>query len=214
MKYEAVIFDLDGTLVHTNMSHIHYAFRETLREFGITNPKDEDIDMCWFESNRDEMIREKFRVDSKLFWDKFREYDTPNIREKFTKPYSDIVFIEELRKKKYKTGIVTAAENNIASLEIGMLGEGDFDGIIIAQASNGIKPKPHPHGLESCLNILGVDKSKAMYVGNAKEDVEAAKNADVLDVLLIREDNKYKFSNVNPSVKIYSLYDLKEILGF
>ncbi len=214
MGYEAIIFDLDGTLVHTSMNHIHYAFRKALHEFGINSPKDEDIDQCWFESKRNETIREKFNLDGELLWETFRKYDTPERRRQFTRAYDDIGFIKELRQNGYKTGIVTAAVNEIASLEIGMLGEGDFNSIIIAQASNGIKPKPHPHGLESCLNILGVDKSKAMYVGNAKEDVEAAKNAKVFDVLLLREDKEYEFPDINPSLKIHSLYELREFLGF
>ena len=92
-----------------------------------------------------------------------------------------------------------------------MLGEGDFDGVVIAQISNGIQPKPHPHGLESCLELLRVDKSKAVYVGNADEDVATAKNAQVYDVLLVR--GEHDFPDVNPSLRIHSLYELRQLLG-
>ena len=91
-----------------------------------------------------------------------------------------------------------------------MLGQDNFDAVIVAQTSNGFKPKPHPHGLEECLNLLGVQKSEAIYVGNADEDVNTAKNAQVFDVLLIR--GEYEFPDANPSLKIHSLYDLREIL--
>jgi len=213
MGYEAVIFDLDGTLVHTSMDYIYNVVGQTLNNLGTASSNDA-IDLFWFKSGRDKIIRENFGLDTELFWTTFRKYDTPERRRQFTRAYDDIGFIKELRQKGYKTGIVTAAATDIASLEIGMLGEVDFDSIIIAQASNGIKPKPHPHGLESCLDIMDVDNYKSLYVGNAKEDVEAAKNAKVFDVLLLREDKEYEFTDINPSLIIHSLYELREFLGF
>jgi phosphoglycolate phosphatase-like HAD superfamily hydrolase len=133
------------------------------------------------------------------------------LRRQFTRLYDDVGVIRELRQNGYKTGIVTGAPMHIASLEIGMLGEKDFDGVIIAHTSNGIKPKPHPHGLESCLALLGVDRSEAIYVGNADEDVATAKNAQVYDVLLVR--GEHEFPDSKPSLRIHSLYELRQLLG-
>jgi phosphoglycolate phosphatase-like HAD superfamily hydrolase len=60
--------------------------------------------------------------------------------------------------------------------------------------------------------LLRVKNTEAIYIGNGEEDIKTAKNANVLDVLLIR--GEYEFQNVNPSIKINSLYDLREILGY
>ena len=209
MVYEAVVFDLDGTLVHTTPEYRYQIVGQTLRDLGVTS-SNRNIDRFWFEARRDAIIQEHFGLDPKQFWEIYRKKDTTELRRKFTKLYDDVDVVKELRQNGYKTGIVTGAPMHIASLEIEMLGEGDFDSVIIAQISNGIKPKPHPHGLESCLEILGVDRSKAIYVGNADEDVATAKNARVYDVLLVR--GEHEFPDINPSLTIHSLYELRQLL--
>lgn len=93
-----------------------------------------------------------------------------------------------------------------------MLGEENFDYIIIAHTNTIIKPKPHPQGLEECLKGMKIQKDKAIYVGNADEDIQTAKNAQVFDVLLDR--GEHKFPEINPSLKIYSLYELRKFLDF
>ncbi len=210
MEYEAVVFDLDGTLVHTTPEYRYQIVGQILRDLGAT-ASNHDIDRFWFETRRNAIIQEHFCLEPIQFWETYRKYDTTELRRQFIKLYDDVDFIKELRQNKYKIGIVTGAPMHIASLEIGMLGEGDFDSIIIAQISNGIKPKPYPDGLESCLEILGVDRSKAIYVGNADEDVMTAKNAQVYDVLLVR--GEYDFPDINPSLRIHSLYELRKLLG-
>ncbi len=209
MIYEAVVFDLDGTLVHTTPEYRYQILGQTLKDLGATS-SNRNIDRFWFEARRDAIIQEHFGLDPKQFWETYRKHDTTELRRQFTKLYDDVDFVKELRQNSYKTGIVTGAPMHIASLEIGMLGEGDFDSVILAQTSNGIKPKPHPHGLESCLEILGVDRSKAIYVGNADEDVATAKNAQVYDVLLVR--GEHEFPDINPSLTIHSLYGLRQLL--
>ncbi|HLD06132.1 MAG TPA: HAD family hydrolase [Candidatus Nanoarchaeia archaeon] len=210
MGYEAVIFDLDGTLVHTAPEYRYQIVGQTLQDLGTTSSR-HDIDRFWFEARRDAIIKECFGLEPEKFWEVYRKHDTMGLRRQFTRLYDDVGFIKELRRDGYKTGIVTGAPMHVASLEIGMLGEGDFDGVVIAQISNGIQPKPHPHGLESCLELLRVDKSKAVYVGNADEDVATAKNAQVYDVLLVR--GEHDFPDVNPSLRIHSLYELRQLLG-
>jgi pyrophosphatase PpaX len=211
MKYKAVVFDLDGTLVHTKPEYRYLLVRNTLNELGSKYTK-KFIDKFWFESERDLIIKKRFKLKPELFWESFRKKDTIELRKDFTKVYEDVSFISELRKKNYKTGIFTGAPDPIASLEVDMVGRYNFDAVIIPQYSNGFKPKPHPQGLEECLDLLRVKNTEAIYVGNGEEDIKTAKNANVLDVLLIR--GEYEFQNVNPSIKINSLYDLREILGY
>lgn len=211
MAYKAVVFDLDGTLVHTTPEYRYKIVGQTLRDLGATS-SNHNIDRFWFEARRDAIIKEHFGLEPELFWRTYRQYDTIELRKQFTKLYDDVAFIKELRQNGYKTGIVTGAPIQIASLEIGMLGQENFDAIIIAQTLNGIKPKPHPHCLEECLNLLGVQKSEAIYVGNADEDVATARNAQVFDVLLMREE--HEFPEISPSLRIHSLYKLRQLLRF
>lgn len=211
MSYKAVVFDLDGTLVHTTPEYRYQIVGQTLRDLAVTS-SNHHIDRFWFESRRDAIIKEHFGLEPELFWQTYRRYDTIELRKQFTRLYDDVDFIQELRQNGYKTGIVTGAPIHITSFEIGMLGEKNFDAIVIAQTLNRVKPKPHPHGLEQCLNLLGVRKDEAIYIGNADEDVATAKNAQVFDVLLDR--GEHEFPEINPSLRIHSLYELRQLLGF
>ncbi len=212
MKYRAVLFDLDGTLVHTAPEHRYQLVGQTLKDLGRVGIPNSDIDKFWFRGQRNTIIRQNFGLEPELFWKTYMEHDTVELRRQFTKPYSDVGFIRELRQRGYKIGIVTGAPGYIAELEIGMLGDKNFDAIILAQMSNGLKPKPHPQGLEKCLKLLGVDKTEAIYVGNADEDVLGAQNAHVFDVLLSR--GECEFPDLTPSLRINSLYELRPLLGF
>ncbi len=209
MPYKAIIFDLDGTLVHTTPEYRYKIVGQTLKELGAKS-SDHHIDRFWFEARRNKIIKEHFGIEPELFWQTYRKYDTPELREQFTRLYDDIDFIKELKRKGYKIGIVTGAPMHIAFLEIKMLGEENFDEIVIAATSNGIKYKPHPHGLLECLNKLGIKKEEAIYVGNSDEDVITAKNAQVFDVLLKR--GEHTFPEINPSLTILSLYELRKLL--
>ena len=210
MKYEAVIFDLDGTLVCTEAAYRYETVGRVLKEFNKESSKD-IINRFWFETRRDEIIKKHFKEEPEAFWKVFHQHDLPEIREKFTKVYNDIDFIQELRKNGFKTAVVTGAPLKIASFEIGMIGEKNFDAIVIANSKNGIKPKPHPHGIQECLNLLGIPENKAIFVGNSDEDVMSAKNAKVFDVFIDRKE--HQFPEITPSLTISSLYELRQLLG-
>ena len=209
MKYKAVLLDLDGTLVHTSPEYRYTIVGETLTGLGIKTTNDL-IDKFWFETSRDKIIRQDFGLNPEIFWAKYRERDHTELRRKLTWPYNDIDFVKELKRIGCKTGIVTGAPPHIASLEISMIGEENFDCVVIASESRGIRPKPDAHGIEEALRFLNTQNNEAMYIGNAEEDILAARNANVLDILLIR--GEYKLPEIKPSLKIHSLYDLREIL--
>jgi phosphoglycolate phosphatase-like HAD superfamily hydrolase len=210
MPYKAIIFDLDGTLVHTKPDYRYLVVRKTLRDLGTAASK-EHIDLMWFGTNRSDVVRRYFNVEPEKFWKLYRCYDTAELRKQYVELYGDVDFIQELRKKGFKTGIFTGAPEEIASLEIGMLGEEKFDAIVNARSSLGITPKPSPHGLLECLNKLKIDKNEAMCVGNADEDIVAAKEAGVFDVLLLR--GEYELHKVKPSLTVNSLYELRTHIG-
>jgi len=209
MIYKVALFDLDGTLVYTEPKHRYLLVGKILRTLGVSSDK-RYIDMFWFETKRNDIIREYFKVDPVLFWATFKKFDNIRLRERYTKPYEDVRFLRELKNNGTKTGLITGAPPHIATLEIGLLGF-EFDAMVIAHTSNGIKPKPHPHGIEECLSILSMNKEDAVYIGNAEEDVLTAKAAGVMDIMMERGD--YHFPNVEPSIRINSLFALRPYFG-
>jgi HAD superfamily hydrolase (TIGR01549 family) len=204
-------FDGDGTLFFTSSEYRYRVFRETFEALGMWEFDNELIDDIWFRGDRDEILKKRFKLDDvSNIWEEFRKRDSVELRKHFTRPYDDTDFVKELKNKGYKTGIVTGAPLYIASMEIDLIGREFFDAVIVAQISNGIQPKPHPHGLQECLNLLQVQNEEALYVGNGIEDIQTARNAGVLSVLIDRKE--HKLPEEKPDVVIYSLHELEQFL--
>jgi len=198
-------------LVYTSLDYVIITLTKAAadlgKEFKEINPLS-----VWFEKDRNLILEEKLNLNVSEFWEAFRKYDTPESRIKNTKPYYDTkIVLDSLRKKGYRTAVLTAAQNKIAKAEIGLIGEEYFDAVLVAQECNGIMPKPHPDGIEKCLGLLDLGKEEVVFVDNSDEDIETAENAGVLDVLIDREE--YKFPNLKPSHKITSLYELGKTLS-
>lgn len=208
MKYKAIIFDVDGTLVYTPPEYRYKLVGEVLKEFGIT-ASEKSIDRFWFEGDRDNIIKTCFSLEPEIFWEVLKKQELSELRRQSTKVYDDVGFISELRQRGYKTGIVTGAPPYVVAINLDFVGKSNFDAVVLASGSNGIKPKPHPQGLEICLSLLGVQRNEAVYIGNADEDIRAAKNAQVFDILLLR--GEHKFPDINPSLTVHSLYDLRDL---
>ena len=210
MVYEAVLFDVDGTLAYTLIEYRYDVVGRTLDECGGKASLG-DIDSFWFEGGRDEIIKKRFELVPEVFWSAFRKYDFLKLRREATRVYDDVNFIDELREKGFKIGAVTGAPSNISSINLDLIGVHRFDMVVNAYSENGVRAKPDPHGLELCLGGLGVGSGEAVYVGNGSEDIGAARNAGVLDVLIDR--GEYDFSDPDPTIRITSLYELRELLG-
>lgn len=210
MAYRAVLFDIDGTLVHTLPEYryrtVGAALRQLQREFSLG-----DIDRFWFEGDRNAVIRECFQLEPKEFWTVFRKIDLPEHRKEFTRLYEDVGAVQELRTLGYQTGIVTGAPPDVANINLDKLGREQFDVIFIASSLNGKNNKPHPEGLLYCLDQLRLDLNEAVYVGNADEDVIMARNAGMLDIIIDRHEMIFP-AEIKPTIRINSLYELREIL--
>ncbi len=208
MGWKALLFDLDGTLVHTAPDCRYAIVGRALQDLGI-QASPEQMDRFWFGENRNEIIRAEFNAVPSTFWEAYKKYDTVARRKMHVRTYDDVDFIQGLGIKGYKTGIVTGAPVHIASFEIGLLGEHYFHSIVHARLSSGIRPKPHPHGILECLKQLKVEPSQAAYIGNADEDILAARSAGVLDVVVLRGEHQIKET---PSLAINSLHELRKFI--
>jgi HAD superfamily hydrolase (TIGR01549 family) len=211
MTYNAVIFDLDGTLVGTDIKYAIHVVGKTLATFGRT-ADDHSIKRFWYEARRNDIVSGVFGVDLEDFYSEFTRQRDREMRLALTKPYDDTHFLDALLAKGYKLGIVTGASVEVAELELDMIGSDKFDAIVLANGHNGIARKPDPHGINECMELLGVDNSTTVYVGNSDEDVLAAKAARVMDVMINR--GEHDFPHVEPSARINVLPELQKILNF
>ncbi|PIU63482.1 hypothetical protein COX58_00255 [archaeon CG_4_10_14_0_2_um_filter_Archaea_38_6] len=206
---KAVIFDLDGTLVHTKPDYRYKIINKVLNSFQ-TSASNELIDAFWFGTDREKIINEIFRIEPELFWKEFAKIDTPMLRKESTQTYEDVTALEELKNKGFKLGLVTGAPLNILEMEAGMVGKHLFDSIICANPRTGAEPKPHPEGIHKCLKELRIGSENSVYVGNAEEDINAAINAGMPGILI--ERGEHEVVNVQPAIRIKSLHELAKVL--
>lgn len=210
-QLKAVMFDLDGTLVSTKPEYRYHIVGSALKELGRTAVQ-AHIDTFWFEGNRDEIIRTLFQVDPMLFWKAYRSFDLSNIRCEHTIIFEDIVVLQHIRQEGLRLGIVTNAPRHIAQSEVELIGAHLFDAMIIADPASGIRPKPAPDGIITCLNNLDTSPQCALFIGNSQEDIEAARAAGVKDIYIDRDEYKLQTDLTVPSISIRNLKELLEII--
>lgn len=206
---KAILFDLDGTLVHTSFDFVALLVNKILNELGARPPSADAITAFWYGTHRNEIITKVFQSDAASFWHLYQQYHTIDVQRPHTRLYDDINAVQNLRSLGYKTAIVTGALPSIAEFEISLLGKGLFDDITLARASHGSAPKPDPHCVNFCLQKLGVSAKDAVFVGNADEDILTARGAGVLDVIVDRKEHKL---TEKPTHIINSLHEIPAVI--
>lgn len=177
-NYEAVIFDLDGTLLNT-LEDLTDSVNASLAAFGLPQKTIEQIRTYVGNGIRNLMKRSitggEEHPDFEKIFQKFREHYKEHCQDK-TKPYDGIV--ELLRSLKAK-GIKMAIVSNKADFAVKELNESyfkEFDMAAIGERE-GIARKPAPDSVFLALKELGVTADKAVYVGDSEVDLETAARA-------------------------------------
>ncbi len=194
-KYKHIAFDLDGTLVHTTSEYRHKIIPIAVNQLGGKILNEHSIDRFWFESGRNKIIRDEFNIDPKLFWDLFRQIDSPENRSLHTYAYSDSgSCFERLRKMGKIISIITGAPHWIASMEIEKLNGAPHDFYFSINQSD-FDDKPSPESLYYVLRQLNVKASDTVYIGNSNEDANFAKNADIDFIYLNRSEYRLNLTD-------------------
>ena len=210
---KAVIFDLDGTLLHTSPEYLEKLLKKCCADAGI-EPTKESVEELWFGPKRREFI-EGHGIDPQKFWELFVKYDTIDERTKHLIPYGDCSVLKRLAEQGRKLGIMTNAYFHMAHHQIDLLhGQGiNFDAIVVPWDEKHnmlLRPKPHPAGILECIKILEINKNEALFVGNGPDDTEAALAAGVRSVHIDRGEHLIP---VDATFSIKSLEELPEIIG-
>lgn len=178
MKYKAVIFDMDGTILNT-LEDLKNATNYSLRQFGMPEHSLEEVRM--FVGNGIRKLVERAvpagTSEEKIaqVFDVFLEYYEIHSADN-TSPYPGIL---ELVEKLKKSGIKTAVSTNKADVPAQELGREYFNGIfdLIVGQQDGLKVKPAPDSVNKILSILDIQKKDAIYIGDSDVDVQTAKNS-------------------------------------
>ena len=182
MKYQALIFDLDGTLLDT-LDDLADSVNVVLAKHGYPQKTREEV-CAAVGSGIVKLIervlpngRENAAFDLALA--DFKQYYGAHCEDK-TAPYAGI---PELLARLQEAGVKMAIVSNKADFAVKTLAKTRFPTTIpVAIGENeaaGIRKKPAPDTVDLALRELGVTREQAAYVGDSEVDVLTARNCDM-----------------------------------
>lgn len=178
---DTILFDLDGTLVES-LYDLADSVNYTLEYFGYNKRSYDEVRR--FVGNGAEMLIKRALPENgikdfeKAFAMYKKHYNT-NLCNK-TKPYNGIYeLLSKLDEKGYKTGIVTNKPDNAAKIIADKILGGKIKAVVGAEPLKRRK-KPEIDSVCYCLELLGSDRERTIYVGDSEVDVATAKNAGLL----------------------------------
>ena len=175
---KAVLFDLDGTVLHT-LPDLNACMNEALRQFGCPPVTMEQSRAFVGHGGKQYAVQalppeRKGEIDAFYALYKGIHVHWQNTR---TKPFpQEGECLAALRAAGLKLAVVTNKSQGAADVLAGtLLKEYGFAAVIGNR--DGVPVKPDPATTFEALRILGVSPAEAVFVGDGDTDVQTAKNA-------------------------------------
>lgn len=193
MKYNTVIFDLDGTLLDTLddlTDSVNYAMsgmgwplrdRREVRLF-LGNGIKRLMELCSPEGISDDEFNKAFAM--------FKEYYVEHNQDK-TAPYAGVIEVMAHFKEQ---GIKMAIVSNKVHEAVIALRDKFFPYVEVAIGDMpGMARKPEPDSCHKALELLGSTREESVYIGDSEVDLLTAKNSglDCITVLWGFRDKDY-----------------------
>ena len=197
LKVDAVIFDLDGTLIDTIAAYIKLA-EEMFRRLhlppvpgAVILERIRDTQNNWenlftAEENRDGLIQEATVI--------FEEI-SPHLLTEDIKMISGCgSILKKLSEAGIRMGLVTSTHSRYLNDKLFSIRENGFlellGATIAIEDTEKIKPDPEP--LIECARRLGVSPEKSMYVGDSHTDIMAGKSAGMKTIGVLTGMGSYE----------------------
>ena len=185
MKYDTILFDLDGTLLYT-LEDLTDSINYMLAKYGFPTHSIDDVRRFVGNGLRMLVVRalpmgEAYENFDEFFKEFVDYYNTHNLIK--TKPYDGIMeTTKELSDMGIKMAIVTNKGQTASESLLNDFFKPNINIVIGDDGKHERKPDPAP--IEMALKALNVkDKSKVLYVGDSEVDAATGENAG-LDYVL------------------------------
>jgi len=209
---EAILFDFEGTLVDFQWK-LAEAVAETLAMLGDLGFPEDKIQSRKYST----LIPEAMGVAAEIglhpeavrerigsVYDRFDE----DALTRWTLRPDVKDFLREVNVRGVRRALVSNIGHKILSPALSKLGlEDHFEVTVNRNAVN--HPKPNPEGINFALGTLGVEKEKAVFVGDSLDDVNAARNAGLRVIIIAEGENpKEEILAANPERVIHGYAEL------
>ena len=180
MKYDLVIFDLDGTILNT-LEDLADSTNYALEHNGLPAVTLDEVRS--FVGNGiakliERAVPEKTAPQlTERVLETFKEYYKLHCADK-TRPYDGVEqMFDKLREKNIRTAVIS----NKADFAVQSLCRDYFPGAFdcVAGEREGIRRKPYPDSVSAVMERLGIAKERTLYVGDSEVDIQTAANAGI-----------------------------------
>lgn len=181
MRYSAVLFDLDGTLLDTIDDLV--AALNAARQMNGLPPQDPELVKSFIGNGRKKLIARSLEDNPGTYEDAFAEKLAEDNVQYYnshcmvqTKPYDGMVdLIRRLKSDGLKICCITNKDNEPAQVLINHFFPDMFD--YVSGSMPGIAVKPDIEPVERCCDKLGLDPGKCIYIGDSEVDIQTAANS-------------------------------------
>lgn len=186
--YEALIFDMDGTLVDSGQLH-EFAWTTMLNKYGIP------IDRPFMRSlagvptkGTIDILLEKFNLTASASLDEMNDFKERVVHENMHNYVKPTVLVDVAQKYhgKKPMAIGTGAYTQEAESILKICGLDKYLSVVVG-ADQVQNPKPAPDTFLRCAQLLGVDPTKCVVFEDSTLGLQAAASAGMagIDVLLV-----------------------------
>ena len=174
-KYNAIIYDIDGTILNTLNMNMYPLLQIIKEETGETWSFDQVLKFAAYPGMK---VMEELKIKNpEATYARWVKY--VNVYEEGATLYDGFMDVFEAFKKNYiKQAIVSAKTHKQYELDICSKGIDQYmDTVILAEDTTKHKPDPEP--LLKCIENLTVPKEEVIYIGDALSDQQSSINAGI-----------------------------------
>ncbi len=208
LRLRGVLLDWDGTLLNSYRADAH-AYLEMFRVLGIDWGLKE-LKKCyspnWYNVYRAARIPRSRWDEADRLWRRYYRYDDARL---FPGARGALAALG----RKYVLGLVTSGSRERVRRQLRKLGVG---GCFAARvfSEDAARRKPHPAPLRLALLRMRLAADECVYVGDAPEDIEMARRADVASVGVVGTSPvPVRLRAMRPDATIDSVADLPRLLS-
>lgn len=179
MKYDAIFFDLDGTVIDS-LQDIADAVNHTMRHFGLAQWPAEALKphLGWGVGTlMKRILPELSDARREAILDFYRPYYAAHAGDK-SRPFEGVLpMLERL----HGDGLPLAILSNKPDAAVQPLARQYFAGLMDLAVGEvaGVRRKPEPDMLQRAADALGVALPRCLYVGDSEVDIDTAANAGI-----------------------------------
>lgn len=206
-----VIFDLDGTLVHTHIDFANMKKRliECCREAGIYRDDLGHLDILTLAERAVHLLEPALQEAARQeLWDLLEAIELEYIPNAYL-PEGAAELVQELDRAGFLLGVATRNCEKAAHRLLEKLPR-VFRSIVTRE--NAHRTKPHPGHLLQAAEALGVDPPQTAMVGDHAMDIRAAKAAGMLAIGVLHGGDEAGLREFPPDILCHNLKEVRDAL--